>query len=259
LSPLLFVLVANFLQVLINTTKHMGLLHLPIPLQSSQDFPIIQYADDTLIIMEGDPRQLFFLKTLLQNFSDSTGLRVNYTKSMMLPINISEERLELLARTFGCSKGSLPFTYLGLPLGTIKPKVQDFLPLVNKCEKRLGGISSMLSQAGRLQMTNAVLSSLPTFYMCTLELPKAVIKQIDKFRKSYLWTGSNVNGRKVPKAAWEMVYKSKGEGGLGVINLELQNQALLMKNLDKFFNMRDIPWVHLVWEKHYKMVGFLVM
>jgi hypothetical protein len=150
LSPLLFVLVANFLQVLINTAKHMGLLHLPIPLQSSQDFPIIQYADDTLLIMEGDPRQLFFLKTLLQNFSDSTGLRVNYTKSMMLPINISEERLELLARTFGCSKGSLPFTYLGLPLGTTKPKVQDFLPLVNKCEKRLGGISSMLSQAGRL-------------------------------------------------------------------------------------------------------------
>lgn len=86
----------------------------------------------------------------------------------------------------------------------------------------------MLSQAGRLQMTNAVLSSLPTFYMCTLELPKAVIKQIDKFRKSCLWTGSNVNGRKAPKAAWEMVCKSKREGGPGVINLELQNQALLM-------------------------------
>jgi hypothetical protein len=126
------------------------------------------------------------------------------------------------------------------------------MPLVNKCEKRLGGISSMLSQAGRLQMTNAVLSSLPTFYMCTLELPKAVIKQIDKFRKSCLWTGSNVNGRKAPKAAWMMVCKPKGEGGLGVINLELQNQALLMKNLDKFFNRIDIPWVHLVWEKHYK-------
>lgn len=41
------------------------------------------------------------------------------------------------------------------------------------------------------------------------------------------------------------------KGGLGVINLEMQNQALLMKNLDKFFNKKDIPWVHLVWEKHY--------
>jgi retron-type reverse transcriptase len=62
LSPLLFVLAADFLQVLVNRAKQMGLLHLPIPLQSSQDFPIVQYADDTLMIMEGDPRQLFSLK-----------------------------------------------------------------------------------------------------------------------------------------------------------------------------------------------------
>jgi len=40
--------------------------------------------------------------------------------------------------------------------------------------------------------------------------------------------------------------------GLGVINFEMQNQALLMKNLDKFFNKKYIPWVHLVWEKHYR-------
>jgi len=133
LSPLLFVLAADFLQVMINRAKYMNLLKLPIPLQSSQDFPVMQYADDTLIILEGDPRQLFFLKTLLHNFSESIGLKVNYSKSMMLPINISEERLDHLARTFGCSKGSLPFTYLGLPLGLTKPKIQDFLPLVNKC------------------------------------------------------------------------------------------------------------------------------
>ena len=25
-----------------------------------------------------------------------------------------------------------------------------------------------------------------------------------------------------------------------------------MKNLDKFYNKRDIPWVKLVWEKHYR-------
>lgn len=92
LSPLLFVLAADFLQSLINKGKVMGLINLPIPLQIEKDFPIIQYADDTLIIMEGDPRQLFFLKTILQNFSESTGLKVNYSKSMMLPINISGEK-----------------------------------------------------------------------------------------------------------------------------------------------------------------------
>lgn len=49
-----------------------------------------------------------------------------------------------------------------------------------------------------------------------------------------------------------MVCKTKDEGGLGIINLELQNQALLMKNLDKFYNGREISWVNLIWEKYYR-------
>jgi len=48
-----------------------------------------------------------------------------------------------------------------------------------------------------------------------------------------------------------MVCIPKEEGGLGVINLQKQNEALLLKNQDKFFNKKDIPWMSLVWEKHY--------
>jgi hypothetical protein len=56
--------------------------------------------------------------------------------------------------------------------------------------------SSFLSDAGRLQLTNDVLSALPTFAMCTFLLPKTVIKQIDKFRKHCLWRGSDPNSKK---------------------------------------------------------------
>lgn len=38
---------------------------------------------------------------------------------------------------------------------------------------------------------------------------------------------------------------------MGIINIEKQNEALLLKNLDKFYNKRDIPWVQMVWEKYY--------
>ena len=46
----------------------MGLLRLPIPTTSTNDFPVIQYADDTLIVAEGDVNQLFFLKILTEQF-----------------------------------------------------------------------------------------------------------------------------------------------------------------------------------------------
>lgn len=193
LSPLLFVLAADFLQSLLNKARSLWLIKLPIPLQHSEDFPIIQYADDTLIIMEGNANQLLFLKSLHNTFADSTGLKVNYTKSMMVPINMSDDRLDHLANTFRCAKGSLPFTYLGLPLSLAKPRVEDFWPLITKCEGRLVSTANLLSQAGRLELTNSVFSALPTFFLCCFWLPKTVIKQIDKFRKHCLWRGADGN------------------------------------------------------------------
>jgi hypothetical protein len=48
-----------------------------------------------------------------------------------------------------------------------------------------------------------------------------------------------------------MVLKPKVKGGLGVQNLRLQNDALLLKQLTKFYNKKDIPWVQQVWFKYY--------
>jgi hypothetical protein len=36
--------------------------------------------------------------------------------------------------------------------------------------------------------------------------------------------------------AWDTACKPKKQGGLGIIDIEKQNNALLMKHLDKFYN-----------------------
>jgi hypothetical protein len=113
LSPLLFVLAAEILQYIINGLKDKGVLKLPIP-QPGTDFPIVQYADDTLLIMQADARQLFCLKAILNSFAASTGLVVNFEKSLLVPINVSNEKMMILAGTLGCQIRFLPFTYLGL-------------------------------------------------------------------------------------------------------------------------------------------------
>lgn len=50
LSPLIFVLAADLLQSILNKAKDQGLFKLPITNRVGQEFPIAQYADDTLII-----------------------------------------------------------------------------------------------------------------------------------------------------------------------------------------------------------------
>lgn len=98
--------------------------------------------------MEGDARQLFILKSVLHSFSESTGLNVNYNKSFMVPININDEKFNHLVSTFGCAKGSQPFTYVRLTLGITKPRIEDYLPLITKCERRVVSTSTILSQLG---------------------------------------------------------------------------------------------------------------
>ena len=87
--------------------------------------------------------------------------------------------------------------------------------------------------------------------MCTLKLPIGVIDNIDRARKQCLWRGNDPRKKGGNLAAWPMVRKPKRKGGLGVINLQVQNDALLLKHLHKFYSKVDVPWVNLIWSKYY--------
>jgi hypothetical protein len=111
------------LQLVINDALTQGLLSLPIDEVGGPDFPVVQYADDTLLILPAEMGQVLALKEILQKKFVSTGLKVNYHKSSMVPINVPGEAMQQLANAFGCQVATLPFTYLALPLGTTKPKI----------------------------------------------------------------------------------------------------------------------------------------
>nr|CAD39801.2 OSJNBa0071G03.15 [Oryza sativa Japonica Group]CAD40206.2 OSJNBa0019J05.4 [Oryza sativa Japonica Group] len=128
LSPLIYVLGAELLQRIVNRAFNLGLISKPINANDGSGFPIIQYADDTLILLKTSQKEIFCFKALLNMFALSTGLKVNYAKSSLYPLNLSEEKTDLIAGLLRCSVGKLPFTYLGLPLGTTRPRVIDFAP-----------------------------------------------------------------------------------------------------------------------------------
>ena len=66
-----------------------------------------------------------------------------------------------------------------------------------------------------------------------------------------LWNGGDINRKGKCLAAWEAACKNKKDGGLGIIDINKQNKALLLKFLDKFYNHVDTPWVRLTWDKLY--------
>jgi hypothetical protein len=246
LSPLLYIAASELLQAMVNKLHSEGILQAPLSIPNT-DFPVIQYADDTLLVMQACPTQLAALKLLLENFALATGLRVNYAKSALMSINISDESLASLAMSFGCAVGTLPFTYLGLPMGTTKPTIQDLSPLVGLVERRLNASARFLNYGGRLEFVRSVLSTLPTFYMSSLKLQKYILEICNRAQRHCLWAKEEGARSGNALAAWSMVCRPKQHGGLGVLNLELQNKALLLKQLHKFYSKDPTPWVSLVW------------
>jgi hypothetical protein len=72
--------------------------------------------------MKASQRELFCLKALLESYALSTGLRINYAKSCLVPINTDSKKTELLAGLFGCKIESLP-------VGVLSPAAHPGLPL----------------------------------------------------------------------------------------------------------------------------------
>jgi hypothetical protein len=202
--------------------------------------------------MKAYESQLLILKDILHKVTLSSGLKVNFHKSCLVPINIDDNHASLLANAFGCVVGSFPFTYLSLPLGLTKPQVKDYAPLICRIERKLSASSQFLTYAGRLQLINSVISSLSSYFMCTLKLPATVTEIIDKHRRNCLWRGKELSQKGYNLVAWDLVRKPKDKGGLRVINLSVQNDALLLKHLDKFYKKENVQWVKLIWDKYYE-------
>ena len=77
-----------------------------------------------------------------------------------------------------------------------------------------------------------------------------MVKQLDIIRKQCLWRG-NSDTPKQALTVWHLLCKLKMSGGVGIINFGKQNEALLLKYLDKFYYDAEVPWVKLIWFSYY--------
>jgi len=241
LSPYLFIIVADVLQRLIRCGVERGELQHPI--DATLSCPVLQYADDTLILMKGDVASMTVLKRILEDFSAATGLMINFHKSTFVPMHVDATTAAEMAEILGCSVSSFPQTYLGLPLSPHKLKFADYQPLLLSFDRYLAGWKAkLLSTGGRIVLVNSVLGSLPIYYMSSILLPKKVVEALDAKRRAFLWTGEERCHGSSCLVAWTDVCQPKEFGGLGVKNLTDMNHCLLLKFVHKLHDPEPLPW-----------------
>jgi hypothetical protein len=139
MSPLLFNFVADvFTRMLIRATQG-GYITCLITSLYPDGVISLQYADDTLLFLEHNDIAACHLKWLMVFYENLSGMRINYHKSGMTPINLDEEEAHQYAKTFCCKVGSFPFKYLGVPLHYDKLRREDTQSVVHMIKKRIPG------------------------------------------------------------------------------------------------------------------------
>ena len=80
-----------------------------------------QFFDDYIVMGEASVRIARKIKKSLVDYGNASGQIINWRKSVMYFINVSEARQNKIKKVIGCEIGSLPGSYLRLPLGLNPP------------------------------------------------------------------------------------------------------------------------------------------
>jgi hypothetical protein len=115
LSPYLFIIVTDLLHRMITNviapTVHLHLL------MDDLKCPMIQYMDNTLVLLRAEESQVRCLKDVLNAFVAATDPAVNFSKSTFIPINVDDGHAYSLVAILSCTvRGSPRHTWASLPL-----------------------------------------------------------------------------------------------------------------------------------------------
>jgi hypothetical protein len=142
---------------------------------------LIFYLQMTLLVFCGaNESQIRHVGALLVCFEAVTGLKVNLSKSALVPVGL-RGKVDQLASVLGCGIGDLPLKYLGLPLGASFKLKAMWADLEDLMSWRLAPWKWLyLSKGARVTLIKSTLSNLPTYMLSLFPIPVHVATCIEK-------------------------------------------------------------------------------
>ena len=139
ISPLLFNLVVDALTRMLIKAANQDMIAGLCPEVCPGGIICLQYADDTILFLDKNLQHASNLKMVLNCFEQVSGMRINYSKSELIPINMDKEETASFIQPLGCAEGVFPIKYLGIPLHYDKLRREDIQPLIDKILERIAG------------------------------------------------------------------------------------------------------------------------
>jgi Endonuclease/Exonuclease/phosphatase family./Reverse transcriptase (RNA-dependent DNA polymerase). len=231
LSPLLFDLgiegLANVLR------ESITLQGIPLPLRDNMK--VSMYADDTLVTFSSQA-DLNEIEAILQRYCIASGAKINKAKSEIILFQSDNTFPDLKGYTLK------EYTkYLGIFIGRNIPPNLIWEPIL-KIVKMLISLWNRrnLSIQGRSLVAKTLLLSRFWYAATNQIVPKDVLDEIRKLTYDYIWQG------KTAPICHEIASLSKERGGLKIMNVDLQIQALLSKWFQQLLSNSPQKWKSIV-------------
>ncbi|XP_024632642.1 uncharacterized protein [Medicago truncatula] len=209
LSPFLFLLAAEGLHVMMKAMIDANLFRgYRVGYDNEVVVSHLQFADDTLLLGEKSWANVRALRAV-------SGLKINFHKSLLVGVNVSDSWLTEAASLLNCKVGTLPFTYLGLPIGGNPRRLAFWEPVVNRIKSRLSSWQSrFLSFGGRLILLKYVLIVLPVYALSFFKAPAEGVTLVARYG---VRDGRLEDGGRSGSIWWKEIGRIiEGEGGGGV-------------------------------------------
>ncbi|XP_060210422.1 uncharacterized protein LOC132637332 [Lycium barbarum] len=201
--PLIFVICMEYFTRTMNIVAHQEGFGFHTKCRSMK-LKHLCFANDVLLFSKGDFQSVLLLLRGLKTFSNTSGLCTNASK-----------KISKIVRDVLLDKISARIKYWG---------------------------TRHLSYAGKVLLVNSVLMHVHSYWYSIFLLPKQVLKGITALCRNFLWDGKAVTS-KSPLVAWDLVYRAKHKGSLGIIDCFKWNEVAIDKYVwniaQKANNLRD--------------------
>lgn len=187
LSPLLFFLAEEALIRWLDFAANIG------DITMNERLPRhLFYADDVLIFVEATRANGRNITRLLDNYGNLSGQKFSAPKSsIFFGPSATTGFKPFITRCTSISAGSLPFTYLGVPIFKGAPRAAYLAPIadsiIHKFDKWRG---NTLSLAGRRCLINSIIASSLVHTMMIYRWPRNLLHKLEVAIQCYLWTGN---------------------------------------------------------------------
>ncbi|KAL9666843.1 hypothetical protein QQ045_001187 [Rhodiola kirilowii] len=216
LSPYLFLLCTEWLNAkIMKAVSRKNITGISI----CRKAPVISHLffdSDSIFFLKAERGEAENLQFILRLYENVSGQKINYEKleicfSKNTPAEVRLSICDVLrVPQVGCHS-----KYLDLPLLVGQRKSEDW-----KCR--------LLSIGGREVLIKAVIQAIPMYMMSVYYFPRKIIAEINKLMLQFWWDKKE-GGKGINWVSQNTLQKKKCEGGLGLKDLIIFNEAMLLK------------------------------